>query len=188
MNSRRPTGAYVLAALALAGWLAVMLALANFYLGNTGFGRGGDTGMLRALVDTVAVGAGIVATWLLLLALTIVASRRGGLSRLAFAAALVVLALSGWAALAAQGRVTPSPEQSLRLLEPELYKNSPDATRWPRRPWAWPLIEPALVPPLFVALGFWALAPAARRRLSATLAYGVTLGGSAALSAFALAI
>jgi hypothetical protein len=188
LKSRRPAGAYILAAFALAGWLGSIIALVNFYFGNTGLGRGGDTGMLSALVDSLAASAAIIATWLLLLALTITARARGGLPRFAFWAAVFVLPLSGWAALEAQARVTPSPEQTLRLGAPELYKNSGDASLWPRRPWAWPLVEPALVPPLFVALGLWALAPAARRRLQAPLAYAVALGGSTALSAFALLI
>jgi hypothetical protein len=183
-----PTAAYILAALALAGWLGVMVALSNFYVGNTGLGRGGDMGSLSALIDTLAVGAAIVATWGLLLALIVVAFARGGLPRLAFAAALVVLAVSGAAALAAQARVTPTPEQTLRLQNPELYKTAPEASLWPRSPWAWPLVEPALVPPLFVALGLWALVPAGRRRLSAPIACGVALGSSAALAAFAFAL
>ena len=100
-------GAIVLADLALALWLVVLVALANFYIGNTGFGRGGDTGMLGALVDMLAVVAASVALWLILLALQILAAVRGALPRLALLASILLLAISWVAAFRAQNLVTP---------------------------------------------------------------------------------
>jgi hypothetical protein len=177
VSSARLGGAFVLAFLALALWLVVLVALANFYVGNTGFGRGGDTGMLGALVDFLAVVVASVALWLLLLWLQILAAVRGALPRLALLASVLLLAISWVAAFKAQNLVTPSPEQ----------KPQP-SQRWPHPPWAWPLLEPALAPPLFVASSFWALIPGMRRTVAAKWAYAAVFGGVLALSVFVIAL
>jgi len=181
-------GAIVLADLALALWLVVLVALANFYIGNTGFGRGGDTGMLGALVSLLAVAAVIVALWLLLLWLQILAAVRGALPRLALLASVLLLAVSLVATFKAQNLLTPSPEQNLVLVAPDLYPKPQPSQRWPHPPWAWPLLEPALAPPLFVALSFWALIPGMRRSVPAKGAYGAVFGGVALLSIFVFAL
>jgi hypothetical protein len=188
-SSPRLRGAFVLAVLALALWLVVLVALANFYVGNTGFGRGGDTGMLGALVDFLAVAAASAALWLLLLWLQILAAVRGALPRLALLASVLLLAISWVAAFRAQNLMTPTPEQNLVLIEPSLYPEPRQPwQRWPQPPWVWPLLEPALAPPLFVALSFWALIPAMRRSVPAKWAYSAVFGGVALLSAFVFAL
>jgi hypothetical protein len=185
----RLRGAFVLAVLAAALWLAVLVALANFYIGNTGFGHGGDTGMLGALTNLLAFGAAIVALWLLLLWLQILAAVRGVLSRLALLASVLLLAISLIAAFEAQNLVTPSSTQSLVMLEPNLYPEPLQPwQRWPQPPRAWPLLEPALAPPLFVALSFWALIPGMRRSVPPKWAYGAVFGGVALLSIFVFVI
>jgi hypothetical protein len=188
-SSPRLGGAFVLAGLALALWLVVLVALGNFYVGNTGFGRGGDTGMLGALVDFLAVAVATVALWLLLLWLQILAAVRGGLPRLALLASVLLLAISWIAAFKAQNLVTPTPEQNLVLIAPSLYPEPlQPSQRWPHPPWAWPLLEPALTPPLFVALSVWALIPGMRRSVPAKWAYGGVFGGEALLSIFVFAL
>ena len=184
-SSPRLRGAVVLAVLALALWLVVLVALANFYVGNTGFGRGGDTGMLGALVDFLAVVVATVALWLLLLWLQILAVVRGAMPRPALLASVMLLAISLIGAFKAQNLVTPTPEQSLVLISPSLYPEPRQPwQRWPHPPWAWPLLEPALAPPLFAALSFWALIPGLRRSVSAKWTYGAVFGGVLALSVF----
>jgi hypothetical protein len=169
--------------------LVVLVALANFYVGNTGFGRGGDTGMLGALVSLLAVAVASVALWLLLLWLQLLAAVRGALPRLALLASVLLLAISWIAALKAQNLVTPTPEQNLVLIAPSLYPEPLQPwQRWPHAPWAWPLLEPALAPPLFVALSFWALIPGMRRSVPAKWAYGASFGGALALSVFVFAL
>jgi hypothetical protein len=188
-SAPRLGGAFVLAVLALALWLVVLVALANFYLGNTGFGRGGDTGMLGALVSLLAVAAASVALWLLLLWLQILAAVRGALPRLALLASVLLLAISLIAAFKAQNLVTPSPEQNLVLIAPSLYREPLQPwQRWPHPPWAWPLLAPALAPPLFVALSFWALIPGMRRSVPAKWAYGAVFGGVLAFSVLVFAL
>ena len=90
----RLRGAVILTVLAAVLWLVVLVALANFYIGNTGFGHGGDTGMLGALVSLLAVAVVIVALWLLLLWLQLLAAVRGALPRLALLASVLLLAIS----------------------------------------------------------------------------------------------
>jgi hypothetical protein len=185
----RLTGAFVLAVPAIALWLIVLVALANFYVGNTGFGHGGDSGMLGVLVNSLGVAAASLALWMLLLGLQILAAVRGALPRLALLASVLELAISWSAVFTAQSLVTPSPEQNLALNAPELYTGPLQPwQRWPHAPWAWPLIEPALAPPLFFALSFWALVPGIRRRVPAKMAYGVVFGGALLLSIFVFAI
>jgi hypothetical protein len=181
----RLRGAVILTVLAAVLWLVVLVALANFYIGNTGFGHGGDTGMLGALMNLLAVAVAAVALWLLLLWLQILAAVRGVLPRLALLASVLLLAISLIAAFEAQNLVTPSPTQSLVTLEPNLYPEPLQPwQRWPQPPRAWPVLEPALAPPLFVALSFWALIPGMCRRVPAKWAYGAVFGGVLALSVF----
>jgi len=187
--SPRPRGAVLLAVPALVLWLIVLFALANFYVGNTGFGHGGDTGMLGALVNFLAVAAAGVALWLLLLGLQILAAVRGSLPRLALLSSVLLLAISGIAAFKAQNLVTPSPEQNLVLISPQFYPEPLQPyQRWPHAPWAWPMLEPALAPPLFVALSFWALIAGMRRSVPAIYAYGAVFGGVALLSIMVFAL
>jgi hypothetical protein len=169
----RLRGAVILTVLAAVLWLVVLVALANFYIGNTGFGHGGDTGMLGALMNLLAVAVAAVALWLLLLWLQILAAVRGVLPRLALLASVLLLAISLIAAFEAQN------------LEPNLYPEPLQPwQRWPQPPRAWPVLEPALAPPLFVALSFWALIPGMCRRVPAKWAYGAVFGGVLALSVF----
>jgi hypothetical protein len=185
----RLRGAVVLAALAAALWLVVLVALANFYIGNTGFGHGGDTGMLGALTSLLAVAAASAALWLLLLWLQILAAVRGALTRLALLASVLLLAISLIATFEAQNLVTPSSTQSLVMLEPNLYPEPLQPwQRWPQPPRAWPLLQPALTPPMFVALSFWALIPGMSRRVPAKWAYGAVFGGVSLLSVFVFAL
>ena len=174
---------------ALALWLVVLVALANFYFGNTGFGGGGDSGMLSELVNLLAVHAASAALWLLLLALHILAAVRGSAFRFALIADIALIALSLAAGWHAQDLVTPSPQANLALNAPALYpRGPPPYARWPHAPFAFPLLEPALVPPLFLALGFWELVPALRQRAPARLAYGLAWGGVLLLSLMVLAL
>src|SRR5437773_7483083 len=83
----------------------------------------------------------IIVLWALLAGLAIVAFVRGVMPQAAALAALTLIPASGWAAMAA-----------LELLaQPHLP------------PFYWPIIVPAVVPPLVVSFCFWTLLPALRR-------------------------
>lgn len=94
----------------------------------------------------------VLAVWALLAVLMIIATVAAGIA-IALPALLLIPA-SGFAAMAA-----------LDLL----------ATRH-LPPFLWPLVVPALVPPLVVGLCFWALMPALRVRINAGLAGGFVWG------------
>jgi hypothetical protein len=96
----------------------------------------------------------IIVVWILLGVLLLVTGIAGEISWLTASAAAALLLASAFAAIKALG-----------LLED---------TSTP--PFLWPIITPALVPPLVVALGFWTLLPALRAAIPAGWAVGFGLG------------
>lgn len=96
----------------------------------------------------------VLAVWVLLALLMIIAAVGGRMPWPLALPALVLIPASGFAAMAA-----------LDLL----------ATRY-LPPFRWPLIVPVLVPPLVVAVCFWALLPALRARIKAVSAGGFVWG------------
>jgi hypothetical protein len=97
----------------------------------------------------------IIALWVVLAALMILAAVRGAMPRFAAVAALILIPASGYAAMTA-----------LELLA------DPDVS-----PFIWPIVVPALVPPLSVAFFSWSLLPSMRARIPATVAGGIAWGG-----------
>lgn len=98
----------------------------------------------------------LIALWVLLAALVIIACIKGAAPRWAAAIALVLVPVSGVVAMMA-----------LDLL------SHPDMP-----PHLWPLVIPAAVPPLLLAFSFWTLLPSWHGKLPAPLAAGVALGGT----------
>src|SRR5271165_5447641 len=96
----------------------------------------------------------IVILWTLLAILLIVCGVAGRMPWPAAVAAVVLLPASGFAAMTA-----------LELLAD---RNAP--------PFLWPIITPALVPPIIVAFCFWTLLPAMRAVVPAVFAAGFTWG------------
>jgi hypothetical protein len=104
---------------------------------------------------TQAYGAiAIILLWVLLAVLTLIAFFKGAMPTPAAIAALILIPVSGDAALSA-----------LELLRaPELA------------PYRWPIIIPALVPPIVVAFSFWALLPGIHARVPAIYAGSIAWG------------
>jgi hypothetical protein len=98
----------------------------------------------------------IIVVWTLLAALLIVCGVAGRMPWPAALAAVVLLPASGFAAVTA-----------LNLLADH---------RAP--PFLWPIITPALVPPIVVGFGFWTLLPAMRATIPAGVASGVAWGAT----------
>ncbi len=98
--------------------------------------------------------------WIMLAVLMLIAWRKGEMPKATPVALLLLVPASCAAALTA-----------LELL------SHPGTA-----PYMWPLIVPALVPPLLVAFGFWAVLPSAHAALSAKTATGLFLGGVLVLS------
>lgn len=151
----RSTAAIILAVIAAALWSILNILLVNFYVGNTGIDHGGDSGQLSATLNLALALVVVVGLWLSLALLQGVAFFRGALSGAELAIGIGLLVLSAIAAFRAQSLLTPAFSPGLSA-----------ASRWPHAPWAWPLLEPALAPPLFVALSFWALSDSLRARLA----------------------
>jgi len=162
--------------------------LVNFYVGNSGIDRGGDSGLLGATLNVLLAFAIVVFLWLLLLLLQCIACFHGTLSGSELAFSICLLVLSAVAAFHAQSLLTPSAEATLAMNTPALWHSLPAARRWPQAPWAWPLLEPALAPPLFVSLSFWALSRNLRARLPFQLVkWGVWIvAGTLSLFVFVL--
>jgi hypothetical protein len=101
----------------------------------------------------------IILLWVLLAILLLVTGVAGRMPWPAAVAAVVLLPASGVAAMSA-----------LDLLADN---DTP--------PYLWPIITPALVPPIIVFFGFWTLLPALRAAIPATIASGVAWGTIALL-------
>lgn len=116
----------------------------------------------NGLAQAFAAGA-IILLWALLAVLASVAYLNGDMPAWAGVATAILIPASGFAAMAA-----------LELLT---HPGEP--------PFRWPLVIPALVPPLVVIFCFWALVPLLRAAIPASLAagfaWGVVLGLSAAI-------
>jgi hypothetical protein len=97
----------------------------------------------------------LIILWLLLAVLGLIAWAKGDMSVPGAIAALVLIPASAVAAFAAQGLLT--------------YPHLP--------PFLWPIVTPAVAPPLIVGFCFWALLPATHRYLPARAATGITWGG-----------
>ncbi|MFZ2157366.1 MAG: hypothetical protein WAV72_14770 [Bradyrhizobium sp.] len=98
----------------------------------------------------------IIALWLLLMVMTVIAGVKGAAPRSAVVAALAIVPASGFAAMGAADL----------LARPHIA------------PFLWPIVIPALVPPLVVAWCFLALSAATLRRATAEVAAGVLLGAT----------
>lgn len=98
----------------------------------------------------------IIVLWALLALLMILAGAKGAMPRQAALAALILIPASGFAAMTA-----------LDLLA------QPDVS-----PFFWPVIIPALVPPLVVAFCFWTLLPSMRAAVPASFAAGTVWGAT----------
>ncbi len=96
----------------------------------------------------------IILLWVLLAVLTLIAFFKGAMPTPAAIAALILVPVSGDAALSA-----------LELLRaPELA------------PYRWPIIIPVLAPPIVVAFTFWALLPGIHARVPARYAASIAWG------------
>jgi hypothetical protein len=102
----------------------------------------------------------ILVLWALLFVMATMAAVRGAVPKQAALAALILVPASGFAAMTA-----------LRLLA------DPDVS-----PHHWPIIVPALVPPLVLAFCCWASIPSIRAAVPAGLAAGIVWGGTLVLS------
>jgi hypothetical protein len=98
----------------------------------------------------------IIVLWLLLAVLLIVCGVAGRIPWPAALAAVVLLPASGFAVVTALGLLT----------------NHDIA------PFLWPIVTPALVPPIIVAFCFWSLLPAMRAAIPASVAVGVAWGAT----------
>ena len=107
----------------------------------------------NAITQAYAI-IGLFLLWLLLAVLAIIAYAKGTMPGWAAIAALVLIPASGVATLGALGLLT-----------------TPTIA-----PYRWPIIVPALVPPLIIAFSFWALLPATHARVPARFAAGFTWG------------
>jgi hypothetical protein len=142
-----------LSILALLLW-AMQLALLNDLRGSDAAGN--------ALAQAYGAIA-IILLWVLLAVLSLIAFFKGAMPVPAAIAALILIPVSGDAALSA-----------LELLRaPELA------------PFRWPIIIPALAPPIMVAYTFWALLPGIHVRVPAIYA-GTVAWGSVLLLCIAL--
>lgn len=122
-----------------------------------------QVGTLNDLTGSDAAGNGmaqgfaaiaIVLLWLLLAIIAALAYAKGTMPGWAGIAALVLIPVSGLASLGALGLLT-----------------APNIA-----PYRWPLVIPALVPPLVIAFSFWALLPSLHTRLTAPVTAGVVWG------------
>jgi hypothetical protein len=98
----------------------------------------------------------IIFLWALLAVLLFIAFLKGAIPVPAALAALVLIPASGVVAMYAL----------------ELLSHPHDS------PYLWPLIIPALIPPLIVAYCFWALLPGMRAKITAALAGGIVWGAT----------
>ncbi len=122
-----------------------------------------EVSTLASLGDSDAAGNGmaeafagfeIILLWGLLVVLLVVAGINGAMPWQAAAAAVVLLPASGFAAMTALGLLADH--------------NAP--------PYLWPILTPALVPPLVVAFAFWSLVPQLRSAIPAAVAVGMAWG------------
>ncbi len=135
-----------LGALALVIWALMVATLVNL----TGSDPAGN-----ALAQAYAA-IELVALWLLLGVLAVLAAAKGTFARPAGIAALVLIPASGLAAVLALGL----------LSEPRLT------------PYRWPIIIPALVPPLVIAFCLWTVMPRWRTAMSDRRANAIAWGGT----------
>jgi hypothetical protein len=101
----------------------------------------------------------IIVLWGLLAVLTILAGIKGGMPRVSVLAAIILIPASGFAAMTA----------AQLLAERDVA------------PFIWPIIIPALVPPLIVIFCFWTLLPSMRAIVPAGVAIGVCWGATLVL-------
>jgi hypothetical protein len=101
----------------------------------------------------------IIILWGLLAVIAVIAFAKGDMPRLGALAALILIPASGLAAFAAL-ELQARPEVS---------------------PLRWPLVVPALVPPLVMAFCVWALLPSLRAAIPARIAGGIVWGAALVL-------
>lgn len=109
---------------------------------------------------------GLIFLWILLAVVALIGALGGDMPAWAALAAVVLIPASGYAA-----------QEALNLLA-----HAPDSAP------PWPLAEPALTPPLIIALCLWAVMPPLRRAVPAWLAGGTVWGAVAVLTAATLAM
>ena len=102
----------------------------------------------------------IIVLWGLLTVLAVLAAIKGAMPRAAALAIIILIPASGFAAMTAA----------------ELLA-APDVA-----PFIWPIIIPALGPPLIVTFCFWALLPSMRATVPASIATGIGCGATFVLS------
>src|SRR4051812_46270231 len=137
--------AVVLAAISLLLWLTLVPGLASLASSDAA-----GNAMSQAFASLA-----LIALWVVLGILLLVAWRAGDMPLAAAIAALILFPTSGIAAFDAMEL----------LARPHLP------------PGLWPVIIPALVPPLVLAIALWAVLPALRGAVSAPVAAGAAWGG-----------
>jgi hypothetical protein len=118
-------------------------------LANLGDSDAAGNGMAEAFA-----GFEIILLWGLLVVLLVVAGINGAMPWQAAGAAVILIPASGFAAMTALGLLADH--------------NAP--------PFLWPIVTPALVPPLVVVFAFWTLVPGLRSTVPAVVAAGLAWG------------
>jgi hypothetical protein len=148
-SSGRPSSGAVIAASVLSLLIFMVWAALVATLSSLGDSDPAGNGLEEAFA-----GFEIIVVWILLAILLVVTGVLGVMPWPGVAAAVVLLPASGIAALVALGlladRVTP--------------------------PFLWPIVVPAVVPPIVVAFGFWTLLPRLRAVVPARIAVGGAWG------------
>jgi hypothetical protein len=144
---------------ALGGAIALSLAIALLWIISLAASShlSGSDAAGNGLAQAFAAIA-LFVLWALLAVLMIVAAVSGAMPPVGKLAALILLPATGVAAFMAQNL----------LAEPHIT------------PYLWPIVVPAVAPPLVVAFSLWALIPDLRRAVSAGIAVGVFIAGLAA--------
>ena len=150
LSGRSIAAAIILGALAGLIWLVQIATLSDL----TGSDPAGN-GLAQAFAA-----AEIVVLWLLLAVLVVIAGVAASVPSSLILPGVVLLPMSGIAALAALGLLT-----------------EPDTP-----PFLWPLIVSVAVPPLIVLLCIWALLPPPRATVPGRVVAALVWGGTAALS------
>ena len=153
-------------------WVLILISLAGSYVG-AGIGEGGDSGLLRYALGGLSTLLGILLLWFLLLMLLIIAAFRRMIGWLAAILTFAIMLLSLYAAIEAQELLSMPADQ------PFLRASAPP---WPSPPFRWPLLVPALVPPLAICFSLWALIPSLRAKMPALLTFGLVWASVLALS------
>jgi len=147
----KPSQAPIVAAGGLSGLILLFWIAQLPGLSSMGGSDAAGNAISQALA-ALSVGA----LWLALAVLMLLACAKGEMPKAAAVAALVLVPASGVAAFMAADL----------LATPHLA------------PFRWPILIPALVPPLIVAFSLWALLPPLRKAIPAPIAAGVTWGAT----------